>query len=224
MDELAAPAIEVVERDEVRIVPDNYKRVYLDWMRQHPPVVRLAPALVGPSDPGLVRARRARRSSPRRRSWPARRRPSAGIDPDALRQETDVLDTWFSSALWPFATLGWPDETPHLRAFYPTSFLTTAREIIFLWVARMVMMGIEFAGDIPFRDVYVHPVIQAPDGRRMSKSLGTGIDPLDEIDVHGADALRFGLLAMSRPRTCATRPSASSRAATWRTRCGTPRA
>jgi valyl-tRNA synthetase len=120
-----------------------------------------------------------------------------GLDPDSLIRETDVLDTWFSSALWPFATLGWPDETPHLRAFYPTSFLTTAREIIFLWVARMVMMGIEFAGDIPFRDVYVHPVVQAPDGRRMSKSLGTGIDPLDEIDVHGADALRFGMLAIS---------------------------
>ena len=108
-----------------------------------------------------------------------------------------MLDTWFSSALWPFATLGWPDDTPELRAFYPTSFLTTAREILFLWVARMVMTGIEFAGDVPFRDVYVHSVIQARDGRRMSKSLGTGIDPLEEIDVHGADALRFGLLAMS---------------------------
>jgi valyl-tRNA synthetase len=114
-----------------------------------------------------------------------------------LRQEEDVLDTWFSSAIWPFATLGWPDDTPELRAFYPTSFLTTAREILFLWVARMIMTGIEFAGDIPFRDVYVHSVIQARDGRRMSKSLGTGIDPLTEIDVHGADALRFGLLAMS---------------------------
>ena len=108
-----------------------------------------------------------------------------------------MLDTWFSSALWPFATLGWPDDTPELRAFYPTSFLTTAREILFLWVARMIMTGIEFAGDVPFRDVYVHSVIQARDGRRMSKSLGTGIDPLEEIDVHGADALRFGLLAMS---------------------------
>ncbi len=114
-----------------------------------------------------------------------------------LRQEEDVLDTWFSSAIWPFATLGWPDDTPELRAFYPTSFLTTAREILFLWVARMIMTGLEFAGDVPFRDVYVHSVIQARDGRRMSKSLGTGIDPLEEIDVHGADALRFGLLAMS---------------------------
>ena len=112
-------------------------------------------------------------------------------------QDEDVLDTWFSSAIWPFATLGWPDDTAELKAFYPTDFLTTAREILFLWVARMIMTGIEFAGDVPFRDVYVHSVIQARDGRRMSKSLGTGIDPLGEIDEHGADALRFGLLAMS---------------------------
>jgi len=196
MDELAPPAIEVVERDEVRIVPDNYKRVYLDWMRRIRPwcVSRQLwwghrlPVWYGPDGEEVVaESEQAARELGRER----------GIDPDALRQETDVLDTWFSSALWPFATLGWPDDTPHVRAFYPTSFLTTAREIIFLWVARMVMMGIEFAGDVPFRDVYVHPVVQAPDGRRMSKSLGTGIDPLEEIDVHGADALRFGLLAMA---------------------------
>ena len=91
-----------------------------------------------------------------------------------------MLDTWFSSALWPFATLGWPDDTPELRAFYPTSFLSTARDIIFLWVARMIMMGIEFVGDVPFGDVYIHSVIQAP--RRAphdEESLGTGIDPLE---------------------------------------------
>ena len=93
-----------------------------------------------------------------------------------------MLDTWFSSALWPFATLGWPDDTPELRAFYPTDALVTARDIIFLWVARMIMMGLEFTGEIPFDDVYVHSIIQAPDGRRMSKSLGTGIDPLDLIN------------------------------------------
>ena len=115
----------------------------------------------------------------------------------ALRQDPDVLDTWFSSALWPFATLGWPDDTPELRAFYPTDALVTAREIIFLWVARMIMMGLEFTGLAPFRDVYITSVIQAPDGRRMSKSLGTGIDPLEEIDRSGADAVRFGMLAMS---------------------------
>jgi valyl-tRNA synthetase len=196
MDELAAPAIDVVERDAVRIVPESYKRVYLDWMRNIRPWCisrqlwwgHRLPVFYGPGGEEVVAesADRAREAARER-----------GIDPDALRQETDVLDTWFSSALWPFATLGWPDDERLLRAFYPTSFLTTAREIIFLWVARMVMMGIEFAGDIPFRDVYVHPVIQAADGRRMSKSLGTGIDPLDEIDVYGADALRFGLLAMS---------------------------
>jgi valyl-tRNA synthetase len=116
---------------------------------------------------------------------------------DGWERDPDVLDTWFSSALWPFATLGWPDETPELRRFYPTHVLSTARDIIFLWVARMVMMGIEYMGEVPFRDVYVHSVIQAPDGRRMSKSLGTGIDPLDLIAVHGADAVRFGLLLMA---------------------------
>jgi valyl-tRNA synthetase len=115
----------------------------------------------------------------------------------SLRQDEDVLDTWFSSSLWPFVTLGWPEHTDALRAFYPTDVLLTARDIIFLWVARMIMMGLRFTGEIPFSDVYVHAVIQAPDGRRMSKSLGTGIDPLVEIDKHGADAVRFGLLAMS---------------------------
>jgi valyl-tRNA synthetase len=196
MEELAAPAIEVVERDEVRITPDNYKRVYLDWMRNIRPwcVSRQLwwghqiPVWYGPEGEEIV-AESAELAAEKARE--------AGIDPGSLRQDEDVLDTWFSSALWPFATLGWPEETPHLRAFYPTDVLTTAREIIFLWVARMVMMGIEFAGDVPFHDVYVHPVVQARDGRRMSKSLGTGIDPLDEIDIHGADALRFGLLAMS---------------------------
>jgi valyl-tRNA synthetase len=115
----------------------------------------------------------------------------------ALRRDPDVLDTWFSSALWPFATLGWPEDTPELRAFHPTHVNSTARDIIFLWVARMVMMGVEFTGKLPFADVNIHSLIMAPDGRRMSKSLGTGIDPIEAIDSHGADATRFGLLAMS---------------------------
>ena len=194
MEELAAPAIEAVESDRVRIAPDQWKRVYLEWMRE------IRPWCIS------------------RQLWWGHRIPVwycdaceetyVAEDPTAapercgacggeLRQEEDVLDTWFSSAIWPFATLGWPEETAELRAFYPTSFLTTAREILFLWVARMIMTGLEFAADVPFKDVYVHSVIQARDGRRMSKSLGTGIDPLAEIDVHGADALRFGLLAMS---------------------------
>ncbi|HYI38621.1 MAG TPA: class I tRNA ligase family protein, partial [Thermoleophilaceae bacterium] len=109
----------------------------------------------------------------------------------------DVLDTWFSSGLWPFATLGWPEQTDQLRAFYPTDVLTTGRDIIFLWVARMVMLGIEFTDTVPFEHVSINSTIMAPDGRRMSKSLGTGIDPLDQIAEHGADAVRFGLVAMA---------------------------
>jgi valyl-tRNA synthetase len=191
MDELAEPAIETVERDRVRIAPGQWKRVYLDWMREIRPWCISRQLWWGHRIPvwycDACEETIVAEEAPER----------CGACGGELRQEEDVLDTWFSSAIWPFATLGWPDDTPELRAFYPTSFLTTAREILFLWVARMVMTGIEFAGDVPFRDVYVHSVIQARDGRRMSKSLGTGIDPLEEIDVHGADALRFGLLAMS---------------------------
>jgi valyl-tRNA synthetase len=114
-----------------------------------------------------------------------------------LRQEEDVLDTWFSSNLWPFATLGWPDDTLDLRTYYPGDLNTTAREIIRLWENRMIFSGLEIMGDVPFRDVVIHTTVMAPDGRRMSKSLGTGIDPLDLIAEHGADALRYGLLKMS---------------------------
>ena len=196
MDELAAPAIDVVERDEIRIQPEQWKRVYLDWMRNIRPWCisrqlwwgHRIPVWYGPDGEQFVAETEEQARA---------KAAEQGVDPDSLRQDEDVLDTWFSSALWPFATLGWPDDTQELRAFYPTDFLTTARDILFLWVARMIMTGLEFTGKIPFHDVYVHSVIQARDGRRMSKSLGTGIDPLDEIEVHGADALRFGLLAMS---------------------------
>jgi valyl-tRNA synthetase len=191
MDELAEPAIGVVERDEVRITPPQWKRVYLDWMREIRPWCISRQLWWGHRIPVWY-------CDACEETYVTERAPErCGACGGPLRQEEDVLDTWFSSALWPFATLGWPEDTPELRAFYPTDLLTTAREILFLWVARMIMAGIEFAGDIPFRDVYVHSVIQARDGRRMSKSLGTGVDPLEEIDVHGADALRFGLLAMS---------------------------
>ncbi len=184
MDELAAPAIEAVEQDRVKITPEQWKRVYLDWMNEIRPWCVSRQLWWGHRIPVWYRGDEVYvgESDPEGEGWV---------------QDEDVLDTWFSSAIWPFATLGWPDDTPDLRAFYPTDFLTTAREILFLWVARMIMTGIEFAGDVPFDDVYVHSVIQARDGRRMSKSLGTGIDPLEEIDRHGADALRFGLLAMS---------------------------
>ncbi len=129
----------------------------------------------------------------------------AETEPDAcaecgsseLRREDDVLDTWFSSALWPFATLGWPEDTLDLRTYYPGDLNTTAREIIRLWENRMIFSGLELMGDVPFGDVIIHTTVLAPDGRRMSKSLGTGIDPLDVIAEQGADATRYGLLKMS---------------------------
>jgi valyl-tRNA synthetase len=119
------------------------------------------------------------------------------MESEGWTRDSDVLDTWFSSALWPFSTMGWPDETPELKTFYPGDVLCTAREIITLWVSRMVMMGQYCVGDIPFRDVYIHAMIQDGEGRKMSKSLGNGIDPLVAIDSHGADAMRFTLASMT---------------------------
>jgi valyl-tRNA synthetase len=192
MEKLAAPAIAAARDGSLRFHPEKpWTKVYLDWLENIRPwcISRqlwwghqlpvwycdgCEHTYVGEEEPGSC--------------------PECG---GAVHRDPDVLDTWFSSALWPFATLGWPNETRQLAAFYPTDWLITARDIIFLWVARMVMMGVEFTGSLPFTDVGITAVIQAPDGRRMSKSLGTGIDPLDEIDAHGADAVRFGLLAMS---------------------------
>ena len=119
------------------------------------------------------------------------------IETDGWKRAPDVLDTWFSSALWPFSTMGWPEDTPELKTFYPGDVLCTAREIITLWVSRMVMMGQYCRGDIPFSDVYIHAMIQDGQGRKMSKSLGNGIDPLVAIDSHGADAMRFTLATMT---------------------------
>ena len=116
---------------------------------------------------------------------------------EIVRQDDDVLDTWFSSGLWPFVTLGWPEETAELKQHYPTSVLVTARDIIYLWVARMVMMGLDFAGKIPFHDVYIYATVLTEDGKRMSKSLGTGVDPMEIIHSKGADALRYTLFSQT---------------------------
>ena len=116
-----------------------------------------------------------------------------------IRQEEDVLDTWFSSALWPFSTLGWPDKTPELEYFYPTDTLVTGYDIIFFWVARMIFSGMEHMKEVPFKTVYIHGLVRDEQGRKMSKSLGNGIDPLKVIDQYGADALRFTLATGNSP-------------------------
>jgi valyl-tRNA synthetase len=185
MTRLAEPAIAAAKDGTLRFHPERpHRQVYLNWLENIRPWCISRQLWWGHQLP----------------VWYRGEDTYVGVEPpegDGWERDPDVLDTWFSSALWPFATLGWPDETPELGAFYPTDVLSTARDILFLWVARMVMMGVEFTGELPFRDVVVHSVIQAPDGRRMSKSLGTGIDPLDLADTYGADAVRFGLLAMS---------------------------
>jgi valyl-tRNA synthetase len=184
MRELAGPAIDVVKDGRVKFVPDRWGRVYLNWMEEIRPWCVSRQLWWGHRLPVWYRGEEI---------YVGETEPEG----DGWTRDEDVLDTWFSSALWPFATMGWPEETAQQKAFYPTNVLSTARDIIFLWVARMIMMGLEFKGDIPFDDVYIHSVIQAPDGRRMSKSLGTGIDPIEQFDEYGADATRFGLLAMS---------------------------
>jgi valyl-tRNA synthetase len=189
MKPLAKPAIEAVRDGRVTFHPKRWENVYFHWMEN------------------------IRDWCISRQLWWGHRIPvfycdACGAPPVAsmedltecsecggpLRQDEDVLDTWFSSQLWPFATLGWPKDTPELAYFYPTSVLSTARDILFLWVARMIMSGMNFAGDIPFDDVIIHPTVFNAEGKRMSKSLGTGIDPLDLMEHYGADGMRFGLM------------------------------
>lgn len=192
MKPLAEPAVQVVREGEVRFVPERWSKVYTDWLegirdwcisRQLWWGHRI-PAWYGPDDHVFV-AMDADEAA-------AEARAHYGHEVE-LRQDEDVLDTWFSSSLWPFSIMGWPDDTEDQRAFYPTSVLLTAFDILFFWVARMVMMGLHFKGEIPFQTVIVTPLIVDDQGKKMSKSKGNVADPLDIKETHGVDALRFTL-------------------------------
>ena len=189
---LAKPAIEAVESGKTRIIPDVWTKTYYDWMNNIKDWCisrqiwwgHQIPAWTCQSCDELMVAMEA----PQRCSR---------CGHETLVQESDVLDTWFSSALWPFSTMGWPEQTDLLKTFYPTSVLVTGFDILFFWVARMMMMGIHFMGEVPFRDVYVHALVRDEEGKKMSKSKGNVIDPLNVIEQYGTDAFRYTLAAFA---------------------------
>ena len=205
MKPLAQPAIDVVKSGKIKFIPERYEGIYLHWLENirdwnisrslwwghRIPVWWTSEAKGGE----VVSAQEDSTSSPLRHCF-ARTREEAivTLGTENCWQDEAVLDTWFSSALWPQATLGWPLKTEDLAYFYPTNLLSTAQEILYLWVARMVMTGLDFTGEIPFHEVYIHATVLDDQGRRMSKSLGNGIDPIDLVDKYGADATRLSLL------------------------------
>ncbi|MBS0253593.1 MAG: valine--tRNA ligase [Proteobacteria bacterium] len=194
--ELAKNAVAAVENGKTVFVPKNWEKTYFEWMRNIQPWCisrqlwwgHQIPAWYGPDGKFFVAATEDEAQALANKHY--------GSDV-ALTRDEDVLDTWFSSALWPFSTLGWPDETPELDRYYPTSVLVTGFDIIFFWVARMMMMGLHFMKEVPFKDVYIHALVRDEKGQKMSKSKGNVMDPLVLIEEFGADALRFTLAAMA---------------------------
>ncbi|WP_442756929.1 valine--tRNA ligase [Methylocystis sp. JAN1] len=193
---LAQPALAAVREGRTAFVPKNWEKTYFDWLENIQPWCVSRQLWWGHRIPAWYDADGNVYVEETEEAAHVAARSRTGADAPLTRDE-DVLDTWFSSALWPFSTLGWPDETPELARFYPTNVLVTGFDIIFFWVARMMMMGLHFRKEIPFRDVYIHALVRDEKGAKMSKSKGNVIDPLHLIDEYGADALRFTLAAMA---------------------------
>ena len=211
---LAEPAIKAVESGQIRLIPEQWTNNYLGWMRDIKDWCISRQIWWGHQIPAwycrhcnteaIIETASPKSLTITSDAKPivARTAPSHCPDcghSDPMIQDPDVLDTWFSSALWPFSTLGWPDETPELKKYYPTSTLVTGFDILFFWVARMIMMGLKFMGEVPFSHVYVHALVRDAEGQKMSKSKGNVIDPLQVMDKYGTDALRFTLAAMASP-------------------------
>ncbi len=196
MKPLAEPAIAAVERGDVQIIPDNRREEYFNWMRNIRDWTLSRQLWWGHRIPAwycqdcgeIIVARQEPASCPKCGST-------------KLEQDPDVLDTWFSSALWPFSTLGWPERTPDFQKYYPTNLMITGYDILFFWVARMIMMGLHFTGQVPFRAVYLHSLVRTASGEKMSKSKGTGLDPVALNEQYGTDAMRFCLASMAAPGT-----------------------
>ena len=196
MKPLAEPAIAAVERGDIEIVPENRRTEYFEWMRNIRDWCISRQLWWGHRIPawycGDCKEIIVSRQSPTKCSK---------CGSAKLAQDPDVLETWFSSALWPFSTMGWPDDTPDYRKYYPTSLLITGYDILFFWVARMIMMGLKFTGQVPFRQVCLHSLVRNAEGQKMSKSKGTGIDPVELNEKFGTDAMRFTLASMAAPGT-----------------------
>ena len=194
MEDLAKPAIAAVKDGRIRFVPERFTKIYENWLENIRDWCISRQLWWGHRIPAWHCADCGETSVSREDITACTHCGSTHI-----HQDEDVLDTWFSSALWPFETMGWPEDTKDLRHFYPTATLVTGYDIIFFWVARMVMMGLRFGGDVPFRDVFIHGLVRDSEGRKMSKSLGNGIDPVEVIEKYGADTLRFMLITGNTP-------------------------
>ena len=193
MKPLAEPALEAVRSGDVKFAPDRFSKIYINWMENCHDWCISRQLWWGHRIPAFYCDACGKMTVSKQDITTC---PVCGAP---VRQESDVLDTWFSSALWPFSTLGWPDRTPELEKYYPTSVLVTGYDIIFFWVARMIFSGLEHMGQKPFSTVFIHGLVRDAQGRKMSKSLGNGIDPLEIISKYGADALRFALATGNSP-------------------------